>query len=365
MSYRLILGHALEKLSEVETESIQTIVTSPPYLGLRDYRTESAIFPGAIGRCKGDKHEWDVEERHNDHLRFRGHNATVGNNKNEAIYTSGHTQAARCIWCGAWKGHLGLEPEPDEYIEHLVQIFREARRCLKNDGTLWVNIGDTYAANRDKQISQTLSGEKRYDDVRYNGVSQKVPEGMKPKDLIGIPWMLAFALRKDGWWLRSDIIWAKPNPTPESVKDRPTKSHEYLFLLSKNSRYHFDYQAIRESAATVVREQLKYNLFSSGEGEDAVTDDMRNKRDVWTVAVSSNGDEEHYAQFPERLIEPCILAGSREGDLVADIFNGSGTTGVVSVRHNRHYLGIELLPANIELSERKIGRELNKFPLLR
>ncbi|HET8731662.1 MAG TPA: site-specific DNA-methyltransferase [Moraxellaceae bacterium] len=271
---------------------VQTCVTSPPYFGLRDYGVE---------------------------------------------------------------GQLGLEQTPDEYVVKLVEVFREVRRVLRDDGTLWLNIGDSYA--NDGKWGGSSGG--KHAKALHGNTSigrAKVTTGLKPKELIGIPWMLAFALRADGWYLRQDIIWHKPNPMPESVRDRCTKAHEYLFLLSKSPRYYFDSGAMKEPAVSekpAGNRRHKYaDAYATGESEEHRTKagllaltgvewEKRNRRSVWTVATRPYRGA-HFATFPPALIEPCILAGSRPGDLVLDPFMGSGTTAQVALQRGRQYLGCEL-----------------------
>jgi DNA modification methylase len=278
---------------------VQTCVTSPPYFGLRDY----------------------------------GHD-----------------------------GQIGLEETPEQYIAAMVEVFRCVRDVLADDGTLWVNIGDSYAANRTYQVNSTKGGPKHSESQSAGGKGSKVPDGLKPKDLIGIPWMLAFALRADGWYLRQDIIWHKPNPMPESVRDRCTKAHEYIFLLSKSEKYFFDGEAIKEplAEASIKRGAVKLGgnkgvnytpeptdpNFRNGKEQwgrelDFSQGGLRNKRSVWQVATKPYKGA-HFATFPPALIEPCILAGSRSGDIVLDPFMGSGTTAAVALQHGRQYLGCEL-----------------------
>jgi len=264
---------------------VQTCVTSPPYFGLRDY---------------------------------------------------GH------------KGQIGLEQTPEKYITTMVEVFRCVRDVLADDGTLWLNIGDSYNNFR----SQMGPGQAVHGRDKLNGkpdikAKKRGVDGLKEKDLIGIPWMLAFALRADGWYLRQDIIWHKPNPMPESVRDRCTKAHEYIFLLSKSERYFFDSEAMKEDAVrghagsdfrkgkTAIHQE---NRISQAERVD---DGKRNRRSVWTVATRPYTGA-HFATFPPALIEPCILAGSRPGDIVLDPFMGSGTTAQVALQHGRQYLGCEL-----------------------
>ena len=285
------------------------------------------------------------------------------------------------------EGQIGLEQTPEEYIAAMVEVFRCVRDVLADDGTLWLNIGDSYAAQRGgtHQPAETLAGGKggkmadgsivnrdRY--AGYNPTRNAAAIGLKHKDLIGIPWMLAFALRADGWYLRQDIIWHKPNPMPESVRDRCTKAHEYVFLLSKSERYFFDADAIKEPVAAGTAERYKYgfgkaekkaSIVETGhwhtgkDGRDNLCGDMkfndkRNRRSVWTV-VTRPYKGAHFATFPPALIEPCILAGSRSGDVVLDPFMGSGTTAAVALQHGRQYLGCELNPEYKELQDERIA----------
>ena len=252
-------------------------------------------------------------------------------------------------------GQIGLEATPDEYIAAMVEVFRCVRDVLTDDGTLWLNIGDSYAANRSYQVPSTKGGAKHSDSQSVGGKGSSAPDGLKPKDLIGIPWLLAFALRSDGWYLRQDIIWHKPNPMPESVRDRCTKAHEYIFLLSKSEKYFFDSEAMKEPALNAgKRVSLGEKSFSkgqaagagiaaSGNGTAAFYDvpETRNRRSVWTVATKPYKGA-HFATFPSTLIEPCILAGSKPGGTVLDPFMGSGTTAAVAVTNARRYLGCEL-----------------------
>ena len=286
-------------------ESVQCCVTSPPYWGLRDYGVE---------------------------------------------------------------GQLGLEATPELYVAKMVEVFREVKRVLKKDGTLWINLGDSYAStppgNTTKGVSvkSTLHGVNgvsgAYRDTLAQSVQTKrntIVGCLKPKDLVGIPWRVAFALQADGWYLRSDIIWHKPNPMPESVTDRCTKSHEYLFLLSKNERYYYDADAIAEPLETPAHAPGNKKVDASRNDADQMQkvwglSGTRNKRTVWTVATSPYA-EAHFATFPPKLIEPCILAGCPSGGLVLDPFAGSGTTIQVAQQLGRQGVGIELNPAYITLAE--------------
>lgn len=268
-------------------------------------------------------------------------------------------------------GQLGLEASPDEYVANLVEVFRCVRDVLQDDGTLWLNIGDSYARPPAKGGSGP-GGKNRewYGDNYGSARGADIPDGLKAKDLIGIPWMLAFALRADGWYLRQEIIWAKPNPMPESVRDRCTKSHEQIFLLSKSPKYYFDHEAIKEPASdnpvsaarrnrkdfsTVGTKAIQGTDFGqSGKGKNAEhKGDTRNKRSVWTVATRPYKGA-HFATFPPALIEDCIRAGSPAGGVVLDPFMGSGTTAAVAKLHGRHYLGSELNPDYRPLIEERL-----------
>ncbi len=345
----LICGDALNRLSDLPEESVQCVVTSPPYWGLRDYGT--AAWKGG-----------DMECNH------RGPPAA----SKTSILGSGPGRRSKvreegfvpyrdtCGKCGAHRvdDQLGLEAMPEEYTARLVAVFHEVWRVLRKDGTLWLNLGDTFAANRSYQVTDS-----KHVDVG-NEMPMRVPVGLKPKDLVGIPWRVAFALQEDGWWLRSDIIWSKPNAMPESVTDRPTKSYEHMFLLAKSQRYFYDHEAIKERSNT--------------------TEKLRNNRDVWTIN-NYPYSQAHFATFPPKLIEPCIRAGTsdkgcciecgspwkREGVewaptcnhsnqeiepcTVLDPFTGSGTTGMVALELERNFIGIELNPEYILLSEERIS----------
>lgn len=283
-------------------------------------------------------------------------------------------------------GQLGLEATPDEYVANMVEVFRLVRELLADDGVLWLNLGDSYAANRRYQVPSTKGGPKHSNSQAAGGKGSTVPDGLKPKDLMGIPWRVAFALQADGWYLRQDIIWAKPNPMPESVTDRCTKAHEYLFLLSKSERYFWDAEAMKEPATGALpgNQNHKYTAEYEDSGDekhrtkaglvdyakrqrskrenskravgipgqtvgthrpdrdesewDTAT---RNRRSVWTVPTQPYSGA-HFAVFPAALIEPCILAGSRPGDLVLDPFMGSGTTAQVAQALGRQWIGCEL-----------------------
>ena len=266
---------------------------------------------------------------------------------------------------------IGMEQTPEEYIEQLVDVFRSVRDVLTDDGTLWLNIGDTYYnyrsdGNYPKQtVSRTKQDLPDFSPVRGNKL-----HNLKSKDLIGIPWMLAFALRADGWWLRQDIIWNKPNPMPESVKDRCTKSHEYIFLLSKSKQYFYDNEAIKEPVkqdwGTRDRTKGKYHNPGTGLAPHSGLSksyDRKNKRSVWTV-TNKPYKGAHFAVFPPDLIEPCILAGSEENDIVLDPFMGSGTTAMVAKKHNRNYLGCELHEDYASLQTDRIDSIPSQLPAI-
>jgi DNA modification methylase len=301
----ILRGDVREMLGQLADCSIQSCVTSPPYWGLRDY----------------------------------GHD-----------------------------GQIGLEQTPDEYVAEMVAVFREVRRVLKDDGVLWLNLGDSYSGSG-KGPAGNL-GAKHNERHLENKHSAIVPDGLKPKDLVGIPWRVAFALQADGWYLRQDIIWHKPNPMPESVTDRCTKSHEYLFLLTKSAKYYFDNEAIKEDAKWSSDKRagagrLTYNgkrQGTNGTGQEAFVSivDKRNRRSVWTIPTKPFRGA-HFAVMPEALVEPCILATSREGDTVLDPFLGSGTVGLVAQRHNRRWVGCELNPEYAKIAEERINKETNIF----
>ena len=259
-------------------------------------------------------------------------------------------------------GQLGLEATPAEFVAAMVEVFALVRELLTDDGVLWLNLGDSYAANRGYQVPSTKGGPKHSDSQAAGGKGSAVPDGLKPKDLIGIPWRVAFALQAAGWYLRQDIIWHKPNPMPESVTDRCTKSHEYLFLLAKSERYFFDHVAIQEPETMKPQNRLtprKANPDAKVHGmpeyrqqEGGTGGGMRNRRSVWSVNTAPYGGA-HFATFPPALIEPCILAGAPAGGVVLDCFFGSGTTGQVAQALGRNFIGCELNPAYKALQDER------------
>lgn len=307
---KIICGNSIEVLKTFADNSVDMCVTSPPYYGLRDY---------------GES------------------------------------------------GQIGMEQTPQEYIEHLTEIFMEVHRVLKPTGTLWINIGDSYAGSGKGPMSLSVAGNGKNSTLyAKNSKVHEVPktwDGIKPKDMIGIPWMLAFSLRSKGWYLRSDIIWHKTNCLPESVKDRPTKCYEHIFLLSKSRKYYYDYKAIQEPLKQVSKERYKRGRsdHSKYAGEDLQQNinrqrddfsmfdqEYKRKRDVWEVSTNTFKMDEHFAMYPEKLIEPCVLAGSEKGGIVLDPFFGSGTTGVVAKKHGREYIGIDINPKYCALAEKRI-----------
>jgi DNA modification methylase len=300
--FDLIQGECRKVLQSMEAQSINTCVTSPPYYGLRDYGVD---------------------------------------------------------------GQIGLEQTPDEYVTAMVEVFREVHRVLRDDGTLWLNIGDSYYNYRpgkgQSMPKQSVSATKQDLPDSCPRRGNKL-EGIKEKDLIGIPWMLAFALRADGWHLRQDIIWHKPNPMPESVKDRCTKAHEYIFLLTKQPRYYFDADAIKEPAIYAgdnrgARKDSRRG--TSMNSVSGVTGDFKNKRSVWSVTTKPYRGA-HFATFPPDLIEPCVLAGSPVGGSVLDPFAGSGTTLAVAQQHGRKGVGIELNPEYVKLAFARLYKDVTK-----
>jgi DNA modification methylase len=319
----------------------QMCVTSPPYFGLRDYGT--GTWEGGDPTCSHTPSGLSADAKN---VRAAAPNGKPS--ARDAAIIRGECP------CGAVRvdRQIGLEQTPEQYIAAMVEVFRAVRDVLADDGTLWLNIGDSYA--NDGKWGGSSGG--KHAKALHGNTSigrTKVTTGLKPKDLIGIPWMLAFALRADGWYLRSDLVWAKGNPMPESVMDRPTRSHEYIFLLTKRERYFYDHEAVKEPAVSDrpsgngfkrdARQSFQ-NADGTARGNEMQGKDVggkRNRRSVWHVNAKPYKGA-HFATFPPALIEPCILAGSRPGDIVLDPFMGSGTTAAVALRHGRQYLGCEL-----------------------
>jgi len=351
-------GDCRDVLKTLDEKSINTCITSPPYYGLRDYQT--GTWEGGDPNCTHQRMTKISKDTSTGHRGMFDQGNVVG----DAIYKT------TCNKCGATRKdkQIGLESTPDEYVQQMVEVFREVRRVLSDDGTVWLNLGDTYSNFKDsKSTPQTLS--KGTQSAQANEIDEGLSvsrdpktlkqSGLKNKDLIGIPWRVALALQADGWYLRQDIIWHKPNPMPESVKDRCTKSHEYIFLLSKQPNYYYDYEAIKEKAKgerwggnkPINMNNTKDidNQFSGLTRKRKMLFDERNKRSVWTVNPKPY-KEAHFAVFPTELIEPCILAGCPEGGTVLDPFGGSGTTGLVADRHKRNAVLIELNPDYIDIA---------------
>jgi DNA modification methylase len=353
----ILQGDCLEVLKTLSSESVNCCVTSPPYYGLRDYGT--AQWKGGNENC--------------DHSYQKGgRNPETSSKQISNTGTTISQYKSVCLKCGAIRidDQIGLENTPDEYVTKLVNVFSEVKRILKPEGTLWLNLGDSYngsgkAGTGDYQERHTEFGKPSTHKERFGKPTHI--QGLKPKDLIGIPWMVAFALRADGWYLRQDIIWHKPNPMPESVTDRCTKSHEYIFLLAKSQKYYYDNEAIKEPSVYPddnrkgrVNEE-KAKDFQRDMGNKLIQGDKtypeRNKRDVWTVTTKPYS-EAHFATYPPDLIEPMILAGCPKGGIVLDPFFGSGTTGLVAKNFQREFIGIELNPEYIELAKKRIYGEL-------
>lgn len=301
MGIRIVTADVMDGLAQLEDEGVHCVVTSPPYWGLRDYGVD---------------------------------------------------------------GQIGLEPTPAEFVERLVDVFREVRRVLRKDGTCWVNLWDSYASQPSwgRGGGSTLDGRKQGSE---GGTSpDRSLSGLKPKDLIGIPWRVAFALQADGWWLRSDIIWHKPNPMPESVTDRCTKSHEYIFMLTKSERYFYDAEAIKEagSGRCPGNKVYKYDGLAGHETKHGILKQSnipqvdRNKRSVWTIATAPF-NEAHFATFPPELPEICIKAGCPVGGTVLDPFSGAGTTCLVADRLQRNGIGIELNPEYAAMAQKRIDAD--------
>jgi DNA modification methylase len=327
--------------------SVQCVVTSPPYWGLRDYGLPASVWD-ADEACA---HVWGAD------LAARGGSGwdtfadyrTDGRAGKRAIGEWDVKHGAFCQRCPAWRGVLGLEPTPELYVAHVVQCFREIRRVLRGDGVVWLNLGDSYFATgrgpSDLAPDRGFHTAVTRENFPLNGTYRHAT--LKQKDLVGIPWRVAFALQADGWYLRADVIWAKPNPMPESVTDRPTKAHEYLFLLAKSERYFYDGEAIREAPAGYDRRggRAPYTANSDHHNGSPSFHQMavngRNRRSVWTIGTEPFPDA-HFATFPEALVIPCVLAGSRLGDVVLDPFAGSGTVGEVAERLGRHWVCVDL-----------------------
>ena len=368
MIFDIRQGNALDRLREMPDCSVNCCITSPPYFGLRDYGT--AKWEGGSVAC---------DHRGEPYRTKAAINANCGTGVDRKNAEDFQPMGQTCSKCGARRidSQIGLEAAPEQYIARLVDVFREVRRVLRDDGVLFVNIGDSYNAQPGQRKTTDKAGDKQATSIGSVGAPSRCVDGIKPKDLIGIPWMLAFALRADGWFLRQDIIWHKPNPMPESVKDRCTKAHEYIFLLSKSQRYWWDADAIREPSestdprvarssrtfAGAVQRNSDLERYGTTRGrtnQPCCNENGRNKRSVWTIA-SLPTPEAHFATFPIDLPELCMKAGCPEGGTVLDPFSGAGTTGLACLKNGRNYIGIELNAAYIEIAHQRARKY---YPLL-
>jgi DNA modification methylase len=358
MRPEIIQGEVREVLKTLDDESVQCVVTSPPYWGLRDYGNPPLLW-GGDPECNHEFGEEFLGDTRDNNIGKKRWNHTFG--QEEISPHIDVSQGRYCKKCGAWEGNLGLEPTPEQFTKNIVEIFREVKRVLRKDGTVWLNLGDSYAGTGYK-------GENT--DPKHKDTNTK---RLKNKDLVGVPWRAAFALQADGWYLRSDIIWQKPNPMPESVKDRPTKSHEHIFLLTKSNKYFYDNDAIREpvSEASLKRAEHSWDcdrpstknaamggkgIHTEKMGKRFVDPKGRNKRDVWSINVQPY-KEAHFATFPEELPETCIKAGTKKGDVVLDIFAGSGTTLRVASKLGRKGIGIEINKEYLEIARKRCKLE--------
>ncbi len=363
------VGDVLDRLREMKTGSARCCVTSPPYFGLRDYAARKTFSTQAEAMRWSEESAIEWNAKHGSgRCRYSSGGAAENVQKDGSVRWDGLVGAQSQWSDGTWSS-LGNEESPYVFVAHLLEVFREVWRVLADDGTLWLNLGDSYAANRVQ--------------------SSKVPEDPKPKDLIGVPWLAAFALRTDGWYLRSDIVWHKRSPMPESAKDRPTRAHEFVFLLSKRESYFYDDDAIREKAVTGT-ESISANVSSARRSDDRksdaksvngrnvqatnaeserrdakgcafnnnprlrVTDGKRNSRDVWDIA-SEPCSEAHFATMPPELARRCILAGSERGAVIVDPFGGAGTTALVALQNNRRAIMAELNPTYPEIQGRRMA----------
>jgi DNA modification methylase len=430
MGIKILKGDCLETLKSLDEQSINTCVTSPPYWGLRDYGTGEWVGGNADCLHKSAKKNADKTGG------FTGKRIRkIGGSENNKYLK----HKKNCSDCGATRkdNQLGMEDTPEEFVENLVRVFKEVKRVLRDDGTVWLNLGDSYYNYRPGK-GQSLSKQS------VSNTDQDLPQdcarrgnkiaGLKEKDLVGIPWRVAFALQADGWYLRQDIIWHKPNPMPESVRDRCTKSHEYIFLLSKNPKYYYDNEAIKEDAKSAGKKSdgfkgrqggAEYHATGGGIGSEEKIYNKKNKRSVWTITTKPY-KEAHFATFPTELIEPCVLAGCPEeicvdcgkpykrvmqkpkqleiernkrsglddrkvggvldkynrenppidlglqkqcdcetnetkGGTVLDPFGGSGTTGVVAIKHNRNAVLCELNEGYIDIAEKRLNDGFDIF----
>lgn len=382
------VGDCRDLLRELPDESVNCCVTSPPYWGLRDYGT--ATWEGGDAECRHDGRPKPRQDTSG------GTNGRFADTRGTQPAKAAQTVPVREVCsCGARRidSQLGLERTPEEFIAAMVDVFREVRRVLRADGTCWINIGDSYVGSPPGNARPDHSGPRllgsrggqRSAGATLVRAARTFP-ALKPKDLVGIPWMLAFALRADGWWLRSDVIWHKPNPMPESVVDRPSKAHEYIFLLTKGERYHYEGDAIREPLApkTFTAHGMRNKPSKGNDDLGGVKSDNwaasiavrkpklndvgevmgANKRSVWTIA-SEPCPEAHFAVMPTKLVQPCILAGCPPSGVVLDPFGGSGTVGRVAEDHGRKWLLFDLQPNYEPIAARRTAQRglLNRLPV--
>ena len=357
---QIICGDVIEILKTFPNESIDCCITSPPYWGLRDYQT--AKWVGGSENC-------EHIEKDNKHCGQRA-------DRNQDGYKKLFVDI--CAKCGAKRidNQIGLEKTPEEYVAKMVEVFSEVKRCLKKEGTLWLNLGDSYGGSG---MGLSYSGFTKGPNAIDTRPMEMRPatghqRGKWNKQLMGIPWRVAFALQSDDWYLRQDIIWHKPNPMPESVKDRCTKAHEYIFLLAKSQKYYFDGDAILEPLACPERLDRRYadpdSLKKTGCGSSKINEKTiaksfeqikerggRNKRSVWTVTTKPFKGA-HFATFPEDLIVPMVNAGCPKDGIVLDPFMGAGTTAVVARKLSRQWVGIELNPKYIEIANKRMAQEV-------
>lgn len=358
----------MEQLASLPDQSVQMVVTSPPFWGLRDYGLPASVWGGDMA-CK---HSWQSQR----YYREGGNSAgsalafsSPGPDNAQRLRSTRWHEDEVCTVCGAWKGCLGLEPTPALYIEHLVDVFGAVWRVLRDDGTLWLNLGDCYESGT--RATRDYSKTTKHGYWNNPNINRRVSAGLKAKNLLLLPHRVAIALQAAGWRVRQDIVWAKPNPMPESTKDRPTRAHEYLFLMSKSTRYYYDADSIREphtstGKVTPWRErEYDQSMLAHGQangkkgrpqGVAGFAAGGRNKRSVWTIATQPFKGA-HFATFPEALVRPCVLAGSRPGDTVLDPFAGSGRTLIVAESLGRNAIGIELQQGYCRMIRTALGGE--------
>lgn len=397
MSFIIHQGNTLKVLPTLADKSVNCVVTSPPYWNLRDYGTG----------------KWEGGDPNCDHIYNHGAQGKSGQ-RADRTHTEQAVYKKACRKCGAVRvdEQIGLEETPEQFLETMIRVFRDVWRVLRDDGTIWVNMGDGYNHAPGKRKKTDKVGDKQLTNTGSNSTGSRTVIGLKPKDLIGMPWRLAFALQQDGWYLRQDIIYCKPAPMPESVRDRCTRAHEYIFMFSKQPRYYYDIEAIKEPASadsharyarsrsgnsqypgnqTIaktfdhMKEKAGVNPKAKQDGHGrrhegfneryfgpkseqnesfsaAVKDlvEFRNKRSWWVIPPMPT-PEAHFATFPLELAETCVLAGCPKDGIVLDPFAGSGTTGLAALKHGRNFVGVELNPQYIEIAHRRAQKEYSLF----